>query len=192
MSAPSPRLSRGEFVAAFTGVLALVGIGRAEASQAQGEGADVTEKLRFPRTIVLVRHAEKAAEGGADPALTPAGVQRAERLAQVLAASGATHLFATEFVRTRATLEPLSKRAQRPVTEVSARDGKALLSALESLPRGALAVVAGHSNTVPALVERLSGGRARPTMDESEYDRLFLVVQWGTERGAQLALELRY
>lgn len=193
MSSAGPRLTRGEFLAAFTGVFALAG-GAAANPQAggQGQSEDVTEKLRFPRAIVLVRHAEKAAEGGTDPALSPAGVQRAERLAQMLAASGVTHLFATEFIRTRTTLEPLSKLAQRPVSEVSARDPKALLSALESLPRGALAVVAGHSNTVPALVERMSGGRSKPTIDESEYDRLFLVVQWGTERGEQLALELRY
>lgn len=193
MSAAAPQLSRGEFFAAFTGLFALAGVAGAQApAAAQADGPDVTEKLRLPRAIVLVRHAEKAVEGGADPALAPAGVQRAERLAQMLAASGVTHLFATEFVRTRATLEPLAKLVERPITEVSARDPKGLLSALESLPRGALAIVAGHSNTVPALVEKLSGGRAKPTIEESEYDRLFLVVQWGTERGAQLALELRY
>jgi phosphohistidine phosphatase SixA len=141
---------------------------------------------------VLVRHAEKAASGGDDPALSDAGEGRARRLADMLRASGVSHLFASEFLRTKATLAPLSVALQRSIVSVPARDQGALLSALESLPRGSLAVVAGHSNTVPALVEKLAQGRAKRTIDDSEYDKLFVVVQWGAERGQQFTLELRF
>lgn len=184
-------LSRGEFFLALAGVCGLAGAASGQGQEAGGE-PDAAAALRYPHAIVLVRHAEKAAEPANDPALSDAGVARAQRLAQMLARSGVTHLYATEFVRTKDTLAPLSAAAQRPVTTVAARDAKGLLSALDSLPRGALAVVAGHSNTVPALVERLSGGRTKPAIDDSEYDKLFLVLQWGEGRGQQYALELSY
>ena len=78
------------------------------------------------------------------------------------------------------------------------RDGRALLSALDSLPRGSVAVVSGHSNTVPALVAALAPG-ARVVRDDPEslkidnatYDRLFVVTQWAPGKGASV-LELRF
>jgi hypothetical protein len=45
---------------------------------------------------------------------------------------------------------------------------------------------------VPALVEKLAQGRAKTAIDDSEYDKLFVVVQWGAERGQQFTLELRF
>jgi phosphohistidine phosphatase SixA len=199
VSGPRPLPTAREFLGGLFGAAAVAGLAGALAGQqapdrpaAPQEEGETTDLLRFPRAFVLVRHAEKSAAPANDPQLSEAGAARAERLAQMLRHSGVTHLLATEFVRTQATLAPLAAAVQRPVTTVAARDGKGLLSALDSLPRGALAVVAGHSNTVPTLVERLSGGRAKPTIDESEYDKLFLVIQWGPGTGMQHALELRF
>lgn len=191
MSGAPAGLTRGEFLIALAGVCGLAGSASGQEQDTSG-GTDASAALRYPHVIVLVRHAEKSAEPANDPLLSEAGVARAQRLAQLLARSGTTHLYATEFARTKDTLAPLGAASQRPVTSVSARDAKGLISALDSLPRGALAVVAGHSNTIPALVERLSGGRLKPTIDESEYDKLFVVIQWGEGRGQQYALELSY
>jgi phosphohistidine phosphatase SixA len=191
----SAREFLGGLATGIFGVVAFAGVANAtqgDASAGTQAPADATDALRFPRVFVLVRHAEKGAEPANDPPLSEAGAARAERLAQMLRHSGVTQLIATEFVRTQATLAPLASAVGRPVTTVSARDAKGLLSALDSLPRGSLAVVAGHSNTVPALVERLSGGRAKPSIDESEYDKLFFVVQWGAGKGLQHAFELRF
>jgi phosphohistidine phosphatase SixA len=159
--------------------------------QSGSEEPDALRKLDFPRTIVLVRHAEKAAEPKEDPNLTEAGAARAKRLSELLAKSGVTHLFATEYQRTQQTVSLLSVACGVQVQVVPARSPDALLSALDSLPRGSLAVVAGHSNTVPALVEKLTGGQSKLKLEDTEYDRFFVVTQWGPGRESRL-LELRY
>jgi phosphohistidine phosphatase SixA len=163
----------------------------ARARARQEDPLDTLAKLAYPKTIVVVRHAEKADEPAGDPYLSEPGVARAGRLAALLGASGVTHLFASEFQRAQQTLAPLAAAAGVGVQVVSARQPDALLSAIESAPRGSLAVVAGHSNTVPHLVERLSGGQTKVAMLESEYERLFLVTQWGRGKDSR-SIELRY
>lgn len=155
------------------------------------EEQDALRKLSFPRTIVLVRHAEKAVEPKDDPSLTEEGAARAKRLSDMLGKSGVTHVFSSEYQRTQQTVALLSVAAGVNVQVVPARAPDALLSALDSLPRGAVAVVAGHSNTVPVLVEKLTGGQSKTKIEDSEYDRVFVVTQWGPGRDARL-LELRY
>jgi hypothetical protein len=59
--------------------------------------------------IVVVRHANKAAEPTDDPPLTQAGLKRAEDLAQALRNAGVTAIITTELHRTRETAEPLAK-----------------------------------------------------------------------------------
>jgi len=154
------------------------------------DDAGLLEKLRYPKTVVLVRHAEKGTDDPRDPNLTEAGVVRAEALARTLQGAGVTHLFASEYRRTQETLAPLALLAGVQVRIVPARDPRAVASAVRELPRGSVVVVAGHSNTVPALVADLGGGEPRE-LAESDYDRLYVVTMWGDERKSSV-LELRY
>jgi hypothetical protein len=85
------------------------------------------------------------------------------------------------------------------VTIVSAREGRALLSALDNLPRDSVAVVAGHSNTVPEIVAALAPkslqvkkARESLALTEADYDRFFCVTQWGPAPAEASLLELRY
>jgi len=184
------RITRRGALAAVS--LALCALLAGALAPQSGEGEpDALRKLAFPRTIVLVRHAEKALEPKEDPNLTEEGAARAKRLADMLAKSGVTHVFASEFQRTQQTVSLLSVAAGVNAQLVSARAHDALLSALDSLPRGSVAVVAGHSNTLPLLIERLTGGQSKVKIEDSEYDRLFIVTQWGNGRDSRL-LELRY
>ena len=48
-------------------------------------------------------------------------------------------------------------------------------------------LVVGHSNTVPAIVERLSG-EAPPPIGDSEYDRLFVVTLIGSNQAKVVTL----
>lgn len=149
----------------------------------------------YPKTIILVRHAEKVADKAAenvdDPALSEAGVARAAALATMLGRSGITHLFASEFERTQATLRPLANSTGVAVTTAKAADRRGLATTIDNLPAAAVVVVAGHSNTVPALLAALTGGKQRIAMTEAEYDRLFVVTKWGAGPAATM-LELRY
>src|SRR5437867_10252985 len=65
------------------------------------------------KTIVLVRHAEKAASTEMDQTgdvdLSSEGRQRAERLAQAIKKYKPHEIFATDYKRTRQTAEPIAK-----------------------------------------------------------------------------------
>jgi broad specificity phosphatase PhoE len=144
-----------------------------------------------PAQVFLVRHAEKALDQGEDPDLTPAGQARAEALAATLAHAGITHLFATEYRRTQRTLEPLATRLGLTVVVVPAKDSAGQLARLRELPPGAVAVVAGHSNTIPGLVRGL-GARAQDLTD-ADYDRLFALALTRTATSVRAsAAQLRY
>jgi broad specificity phosphatase PhoE len=136
------------------------------------EGAEVA----VARTVVVVRHAEKATGGGRDPALTPVGVERAAALDRVVADLDVVALISTPLRRTRDTLAPIARRTGLEIREVSP-DGDhvgAVLREIERCPPGVV-LVSGHSNTVPAIVTALSGKEIAPLVDE-DYDDLFLVV----------------
>src|SRR4051812_32196327 len=60
-------------------------------------------------TVFLVRHAENASEPRPDPPLLETGIARAELLARILAKSGVKAIYTSQFLRTRATAEPLAK-----------------------------------------------------------------------------------
>lgn len=145
------------------------------------------ESNRTARIIFIVRHAERLDET-ADPPLSAAGETRAAQLAHMLRAVEVTHLFATQFQRTRLTLEPLAEQAGLAVHTVDARQTDQLAVQLRQLPEGAVAVVAGHSNTVPELIEAL-GGPDLPQIEHGQYDRLFqlLLLEAGDVQLVELA-----
>src|SRR5438477_10644022 len=72
--------------------------------------------------VVIVRHAEKAANGGNDPDLSSAGRARADALARILKESDITAIFATEFKRTQETAAPTATSAHVTPTVVAAKD----------------------------------------------------------------------
>jgi broad specificity phosphatase PhoE len=130
--------------------------------------------------VLLVRHAEKASEGE-DPSLTSAGKQRAEALVEVAGSAGVSAIYTTQYRRTRETAQPLADRLGIPVavSEVIWGGAQAHATALArgvlDRHRGETVLVVGHSNTLPLLVEAMTGARVQPIPD-SEYDRLFTVV----------------
>lgn len=132
-------------------------------------------------TIYLVRHAEKGE--GRDPDLTVAGHERALALVEILRHRSVDYLWSSDYRRTRQTLAPLSKARQVPLEIYNASDSQALVAAVMSHGPGLTHVIAGHSNTVPDLLDRLEAwpdapdpDSARPDLEHDEYDRLFLVT----------------
>ncbi len=151
------------------------------------------------RTVILLRHAEKdAASDAKDPTLSTAGEERARQLARLLAKAGATRLIASEFRRTRSTLEPLAKMLGLSVESRPAREIEALAHELQNAPSGSVTVVAGHSNTLPKLATSLGAPitglvAANPELDDSAYDRLFvLTLPPADARVRPTILELHY
>jgi broad specificity phosphatase PhoE len=131
--------------------------------------------------VVVVRHAEKDDDDKRDPSLAGAGEARAQALAATLAGAGLDLAVATQYRRTRQTAEPAASAAGIPVTlrpidgSNAATYADALAAELRALPPGSTALVVGHSNTVPGIVQALSGQPAAP-MPETEYDRYTVVL----------------
>ena len=139
-------------------------------------------------TVFLVRHAEKMATGD-DPGLSEAGAKRAQSLAAMLADAGITAIFSSEFKRTQDTAAPLAKRLGVTVTTVPGKDVDGLVAKLRALAPGTKALVVGHSNTVPAVAQRLTGVKVAELTD-ADYDRLF-VAAFGKDGEGDVAV-LRY
>ena len=127
-------------------------------------------------TVILVRHAEKKIEpNNPDPDLAPEGVERAQEIARVFADAGLNAIYATQYKRTQQTVKPLSDRTSVPVTLLDSNQTDQLLRRIQTTYRGQTVFIAGHNNTVPAMVSELSGETV-PVISESEYDNLYIVT----------------
>jgi len=127
-------------------------------------------------TIILVRHAEKKIEpNNPDPDLAPEGEARAQEIARMFSVTNINAIYATNLKRTQQTIKPLSDRTGVPITILNASQTDELIKQLQTDRRGQTVFVAGHNNTVPAVVSALSGENF-PTIPESEYDNLFIVT----------------
>ena len=126
--------------------------------------------------IYLVRHAEKqlADPTDKDPGLTERGRQRAAQLARVLRDGGINSIYSTDYRRTRQTAAPLAQRLQLPIANYDPANLPALAARLRASPGNALVV--GHSNTTPQLVELLGGDSVSAIDEAREYDRLYILV----------------
>src|SRR5260370_34179255 len=123
--------------------------------------------------VVIVRHAEKAANGGNDPDLSSAGRARAEALARILKDSGITAIFTTEFKRTQETAAPMATSIHVTPTVVSAKDTASLVAKLHQLSGNALVV--GHGDTIPIILRAL-GINSSINIPDADYSEVFIVI----------------
>jgi phosphohistidine phosphatase SixA len=139
-------------------------------------------------TIILVRHAEKA-PGTGDVPLSVQGQRRAKALDAMLRDAGVRAIFTTEWVRTQQTAAPLAGRLKIAPTRISGEDTSGLVKKLQSLGDADVALVVGHSNTIPEIAAAL-GAPPVPEIPETEFDRLLIVR---TAAGSKASvLTLRY
>lgn len=139
-------------------------------------------------TVILVRHAEKNIEPeNPNPNLSPAGQTRAQELVRLLRHSGLTAIYATQYVRTQQTAQPLASALGIPVTQVDSRNTDELVRQIMNIHRGGTVFLAGHNNSVPAIIKALGGGEY-PVIPENEYDNMFVVTiyRYGKAKTVQL------
>lgn len=125
--------------------------------------------------IILVRHAEKDTMGGSNPGLTADGVNRAERLSQSFPGISPDEFYSTNYIRTVATVTPWAKIAGKKVQLYDAKSQTAFATLLKQ-PLGKTIVIAGHSNTVPPLVNLLLGQEKYSLLKDNEYDKIFVIT----------------
>jgi broad specificity phosphatase PhoE len=127
------------------------------------------------RTVILVRHAERAGGMSADVGISEAGRCRAEALARMLADANVKRIYISEVPRTGQTAEPLASKLHIRPEVVPAKDIDGLVAKLRAGAPDEVVVVVGHSNTLPEIIKLLGGGSV-PPIGDSEYDRLFVAT----------------
>lgn len=124
-------------------------------------------------TIYVVRHAEKLTSDFDTP-LSLAGEQRAQALAEKLAEGGVQRIYATTRQRTQQTVRPLAERLKLDVVVMEPNAIDSLVRRIKKEDAGHVVLVAGHNNTVPSIVQGLSGS-AVDAIPENVFDRLYRV-----------------
>jgi len=144
-------------------------------------------------TVIVVRHAEKAAQPEADPHLSPDGRARAETLARALKDAGVTAVITTQYRRTVETGAPTARefRLTPVVVSETSQIPKHASAVAEAVMKhaGGTVLVVGHSNTVAAIVQALGAPRPAELCD-AEYDALFVVSV--TAEGRATVVKARY
>ena len=153
-----------------------------------------------PKTVFLIRHAEKEDEPRQDPPLKKEGVARSQELARLLGGAGIKTIYTSQFTRTKLTAEPLATKLGLTATAISLRSNPAnprqiaeestaeVVSKIMERP-GENVLVVGHSNSIPDVIKML-GGDVVPTIDERRFDDLFIVTVYA--KGKAKVTHMKY
>lgn len=142
----------------------------------------------FPLTVILVRHAEKAATPPDDPVLSDLGNRRAKTLDAMLASVAITAVYASEAARTQLTVKPLADRLHLEINhKFPAAQPQALAQAILR-GKDRVALVAGHSNRVPQIIQALGGGPVPAIEDAWEFDNLYVITIYAPGKASTVRL----
>lgn len=126
-------------------------------------------------TFILVRHAEKdMTQSTPDPDLSAEGYARAKRLALLLEKADIAAVYSTPFKRTRQTVEPLASLKKLDILHYASNDEKEM-DKIFAACRGKTVLISGHSNTVPQLLNYITGDSKYTTFDDLEYGNIIIV-----------------
>lgn len=132
-------------------------------------------------TYILLRHAEKAevapgnAMMSADPPLSEQGEKRAANLVNVLKDFTPDLFYTTNYKRTKSTIAHLTTKFGKEAIVYEPRNLKAFSEKLLQ-EKGKTIIVAGHSNTSPALANLLIGENRYEPLDESIYNQFWIIT----------------
>ena len=142
-----------------------------------------------PRTIWVVRHAEKAEHphgaGLRDVELSPRGRARAAALPEIVPPSTLRDIVVTRYRRTAQTAEAVTRASGLAPTVLPANDIEGIVGHVRAV--GGNVLVVGHCDTVPSILAEL-GVREQVELTLQDYGDVFRVelVQGVTPRLARL------
>ena len=140
--------------------------------------------------FILVRHAETEPDGTRDAPLSTTGETRAAALKALLSSQPIKGVYSTDYKRTKGTAQPLAEAKSLSVETYHPFDDKNFLNSLIEKHTGQTVLVAGHSNTIPVMVNLLIGEEKFEALDHSDYGNIFIVT--ATKTGNGTLVRLRY
>jgi phosphohistidine phosphatase SixA len=140
------------------------------------------------KTVILLRHADIDPPPGPAPIdwpLNTAGQARAQTLVHVAGSAGVTEIFVSDALRTQQTVAPLTaKLGLQPKEAASTQE---VIHELLAGSASDVVLVAGHSDTVPEIINGL--GAVFPGPAIQGHDDQFLVA---VAAGSASAVRLKY
>lgn len=142
-------------------------------------------------TFFCVRHAEKRKDQGDNPALTPEGEARANRLGAIMKGVKIDLFGTTNYKRTIQTSEIVRTVAGNgPAEAYPAANQDAWIESKLSEGSGKHYFIVGHQNTIPQLLNQLKGNTEFQNIADDDHGRLFIAVTKGI--GQTEVVELRF
>jgi len=126
------------------------------------------------KTIILVRHAEKADATSQDPDLSAEGKTRAEKLAKIVKRYKPGAIYSTDFKRTRDTAAPIASRRKLKIQTYDPKKPGELIDAIMKSKTKRFLIV-GHSNTIPALANLLVKKDIFKQLQDAEYGVIWVI-----------------
>jgi broad specificity phosphatase PhoE len=139
----------------------------------------MTAPASEPPVTWVMRHLNTPA-GERDPDLTAEGQRVAALLATWFTRDRPRVIYVSDFRRTRQTAGPLAARLGLTPIVYDPADTPGLIARVRAGPHPALIV--GHSNTVPDIVEQLGGTRPGPLVHEDFGDIWRVAADGATQR----------
>jgi len=157
-------------------ILSIIALFLAIACSSNEPELNIEDFRCYPNTIYLIRHAEKQKiKGNKNPELTRQGFSRANILADSLGYLMEGIIYSSEFARSQQTVVPLSEKwnTNIKIHRASDPDGQ-IDKALSHC--GKIVIIAGHSNTLPELIN-LFGIKDEITIEDEQYGDLYM-IRW--------------
>jgi 2,3-bisphosphoglycerate-dependent phosphoglycerate mutase len=136
-------------------------------------------------TVLLVRHAEKAAETG-EPPLSHQGRERAEKLVQVAGWAGVKAIYTSEALRARSTAQPLADCLN--LKPIIYSEVKGLVGELVAKHAGQVVLVVSHTDWIQQVIDALAGPGSSTSTD-SAYDSFHVLTMYAPGKASLLRLK---
>jgi broad specificity phosphatase PhoE len=124
--------------------------------------------------LILVRHAEKN-DSSNDPELSEKGKLRAQKLSDLFADMKIDKLYSTPYNRTKQTLAIVATEKGLAIEKYNPSDVSFSTILLEN-NLGKTALIVGHSNTIPNLVNFLIGENKYKQLEENEFGKIWVLT----------------
>ncbi|PKP32030.1 MAG: phosphoglycerate mutase [Bacteroidetes bacterium HGW-Bacteroidetes-17] len=124
-------------------------------------------------TYYLIRHAEKQIVNNPNPELTDEGILRAEKWALIFKDIKFDAVYSTDYLRTIATAQPTAQSQNLEIFlyHPIKMDIKQFLKETE----GKTVLMVGHSNTIPAFVNKLIEKEKYKDIPDENFGNLYIV-----------------
>jgi len=126
-------------------------------------------------TFYLIRHAEKDRSNPKDqnPNLTPSGLKRAKYWSSYFDTIPLNSVYTTDFNRTKQTILPVCNL--KNITPEIYSPNNINIQEFIKKNKGKNVLISGHSNTTPAMVNKLINKQEFDDMSDSDNKSLFVV-----------------